>query len=158
MRSALVITVSDRSAAGERDDTSGPTAVQLLEEAGFAVGEPVVVPDEVSAIATVLKAAIAEGVALVVTTGGTGLGPRDVTPEATTSVIDREVPGLTEMMRAAGRAKTPLAALSRAVAGTAGGTLIINLPGRPTGVTESLEAVLEVLPHALDVLAGPTDH
>ena len=122
------------------------------------MNEPVVVADEVSAIVGVLKAALAEGVALVVTTGGTGLALRDVTPEATTSVIDREVPGLTEMMRAAGRAKTPLAALSRAVAGTSGRTLILNLPGSPKGVTESLEAVLEVLPHALDVLAGPTDH
>ena len=158
MRSALVITVSDRSAAGERDDTSGPTAVRLLEEAGFAVGEPVVVSDEVDEITRALRTAIDEGFALVVTTGGTGLGPRDVTPEATRGVIDREVPGLTEAMRAEGRTKTPMAALSRAIAGTAGRTLILNLPGSPTGVAESLETVLPILHHAVDVLNGPVDH
>lgn len=153
-----MITVSDRSSAGERDDDSGPAAVRILSDAGFDASDPVVVADELDDITSALREAIAGGVDLVVTTGGTGLGPRDVTPEATRAVIDREVVGLAETMRAAGREKTPMAALSRAIAGTAGKTLILNLPGSPKGVVESLDAVIEVLPHALDVLAGPTDH
>lgn len=158
MRRALVITVSDRAVAGTREDTSGPAAVQRLRAAGFEVGDPIVVGDNDEEIINELRAGIESRYALVVTTGGTGLGPRDVTPEATRRVIEREVPGLGELMRTEGRTKTPTAVLSRALAGTAGTTLILNLPGSPAGVTESLDALSEVLGHALDVLAGGDAH
>jgi molybdopterin adenylyltransferase len=158
VRRALVITVSDRSSAGERADTSGPTAVEKLSANGFSVDEPVVIPDEKASIVGALEAAISNGIDLVVTTGGTGLSPRDVTPEATAEVVTMLVPGLAELMRAEGVKNTPLAALSRAICGAKGSTLVINLPGSPKGVAESLEAVLPVLPHALDVLARPDAH
>lgn len=153
---AAVITVSDGVTAGTRADESGQAAEDILRGAGFAVTDRSSVPDERSAIETRLKALVAQGIGLVVTTGGTGFGPRDVTPEATRAVIDRESPGLAELMRAAGLETTPMAALSRAVAGSLGGTLILNLPGSPAGVRESLEAVLSVVPHALELLAGAT--
>jgi molybdopterin adenylyltransferase len=153
---AAVVTVSDGVTAGTRADESGQAAEDILRGAGFAVTDRSSVPDERSAIETRLKALVAQGIGLVVTTGGTGFGPRDVTPEATRAVIDRESPGLAELMRAAGLETTPMAALSRAVAGSLGGTLILNLPGSPAGVRESLEAVLSVVPHALELLAGAT--
>ena len=155
-RRALVLTASDRSAAGEREDASGAGIAERLEGLGFRV-ERGIVPDDRPAIERALKAAAATH-PLVVTTGGTGLTPRDVTPQATLAVIDYEVPGLAEAMRAAGRASTPMADLSRSVAGVRGGSLIVNLPGSPKAALESLEAIVPVLDHALDTLAGPFDH
>lgn len=155
-RRALVLTASDRSASGERPDTSGGLVAARLEGLGFRV-ERVVVPDERPAI----EAAIVSGAAsaaLIVTTGGTGLTPRDVTPQATAAVIDYEVPGLAELIRAEGRRSTPMAALSRGIVGVRGRTLVVNLPGSPRGATESLEAIVPVLGHALETLEGPFDH
>jgi molybdenum cofactor synthesis domain-containing protein len=150
-----VLTVSDGVSHGTREDRSGDEAERLLRVAGFDVRSRAVVPDDRPAIEDRLRA-LAAGHALVVTTGGTGFGPRDVTPEATKAVIDREAPGLAEMMRADGLRHTPLAALSRGVVGSLGATLILNLPGSPTGVVEGLQAVLPVLPHAVELLAGAT--
>lgn len=155
-RSAIVITASDRSAAGEREDSSGRAVAERLEGLGFAV-ERMVVPDDRARIETTLVAAATRH-RLVLTTGGTGLTPRDVTPQATLAVIDYEIPGLAEAMRADGRRSTPMAALSRGVVGVRGGSLIANLPGSPNGALESLEALVPVLDHALETLAGPFDH
>ncbi len=162
-RGAAIVTVSDGVAQGVREDASGRAVSSLLESSGFHVGVREVVADERDAIEQVLVRLCERGLPLVVTTGGTGLGPRDVTPEATRAVIDREAPGLAEQMRAAGRDSTLLAALSRGVAGSRGSTLILNLPGSEKGAVESLSSILPVLPHALDLLAGdtvhgPTDH
>jgi molybdenum cofactor synthesis domain-containing protein len=155
-RTALVLTASDRSAAGTREDASGSALAERLTGLGFAV-ERRVVPDDQAAIAAALRDGAASH-PLVVTTGGTGLTPRDVTPQATLEVIDYEVPGLAEAMRADGRVKTPFAALSRSVVGVRGRSLIVNTPGSPKGALESLEAVIPVLDHALETLAGPHDH
>jgi molybdopterin adenylyltransferase len=157
-----VLTVSDGVSNGTRHDESGDVAVQLLAGAGFDVSDRRVVPDERRDIEAALRD-LAATHGLVVTTGGTGFGPRDVTPEATRAVIEREAPGLAELMRATGLAHTPMAALSRAVAGAVGGALILNLPGSPRGVRESLESVLSVIPHAVELLGGaagahPTGH
>jgi molybdopterin adenylyltransferase len=155
-RSALVLTASDGSAAGTRDDTSGALIAERLAALDFEVERKVVRDDQ-----WLIEEALVEGAArhaLIVTTGGTGLTPRDVTPQATAAVIDYEVPGLAEAMRAEGRRSTPLASLSRAVVGVRGRTLIINLPGSPKGAVESLEAIVAVLPHALETLAGPFEH
>jgi molybdopterin adenylyltransferase len=157
-REAAVVTVSDGVAHGVRDDASGRAVAALLEASGFVVARRDVVPDEPDLIESLLRSLCDQGAALVATTGGTGLGPRDVTPEATRAVIDREAPGLAEEMRAAGRASTPMAALSRGLAGSRGSTLIVNLPGSEKGATESLTAIIPVLGHALDLLAGQTAH
>jgi molybdenum cofactor synthesis domain-containing protein len=153
---ALVITASDRSAAGEREDASGRALAERLTGLGFRVDRQVV-QDERKRIASMLVAGCVSH-RLVVTTGGTGLTPRDVTPQATEAVIDYEVPGLAEAMRAAGRRSTPMADLSRGIAGVRGSTLIVNVPGSPKAALESLEAIVPVLAHALDTLAGPYDH
>ena len=155
-RPTLVLTVSDGVSAGTRQDLSGDAVEAALREAGFDV-ERSVVPDEIPAITKAIQAGLARA-RLIVTTGGTGLGPRDVTPEATASLIEREAPGLTHLMMARGLESTPMAALSRARAGAIGSTLVINLPGSARGAVESLEAVLDVIPHALDLLAGDTEH
>jgi molybdopterin adenylyltransferase len=157
-RGVAVVTVSDGVSRGIREDASGRAVAELLEGAGFDVKRRDVVPDERAQIEGLLRTLADEAVALVVTTGGTGLGPRDVTPEATRAVIEREAPGLAEEIRAAGRGSTPLAALSRGIAGTRGSTLIVNVPGSERGATESLSAILPALPHALDLLAGQTVH
>ena len=155
---AAVITVSDGVTRGTRDDASGDLAQELLESAGYSVVERMVVADEHRAITAALRSQVEAQANLIVTTGGTGFGPRDVTPEATAEVVDRPAPGLSELMRAAGLAHTPMAALSRGIAGAAGSSLIVNLPGSPKGVRESLDAVFEVLPHALRLLSGDTEH
>ena len=158
MSRAHVITVSDGVSARTREDESGQALVRILKNAGFEVSEPVVVPDEQQGIADAIVAAAEHGADVVVTTGGTGLGPRDVTPQATSAVIDFEVPGIGEAMRRAGAASTPMAALSRSMAGVRGQTLIINVPGSPRGAAESLEAVVPVLAHAIKLLHGDTKH
>lgn len=155
-RSALVLTASDRSASGTRDDASGEALAGRLRDLGFTV-ERRVVPDE----AGLIGEAIAEGAArhaLVLTTGGTGLTPRDVTPQATAAVLDYEVPGIAEAIRAEGRRSTPFAALSRGLVGVRGRALVANLPGSPRGALESFEVLVPLLDHALETLAGPFDH
>jgi molybdenum cofactor synthesis domain-containing protein len=153
---ACVIIVSDRVAAGKAEDVSGPAVAAALVRHGFKVVGSTVVSDDLAEISAALRAA-ALTAALVVTTGGTGIGPRDHTPEATTAVAGSLVPGIAEAMRRAGSATTPTAILSRGVAAVVGQSLVVNLPGSPAGAVESLEAVVAVLPHAVAVLSG-ADH
>jgi molybdenum cofactor synthesis domain-containing protein len=157
-RRACVVTVSDRSSRGERPDTGGPLLAGLLREIGLDVGDPVLVPDEVEPVREALRAAVRDGCALVVTTGGTGLSPRDVTPEATATLLDRTVPGLAEALRARGAAAVPTAVLSRGLVGTIGTTLVVNLPGSTGGVRDGIAVLAPVLEHALAQLGGSGDH
>jgi molybdopterin adenylyltransferase len=154
---AAVITVSDSCARGKGTDRSGPAVAQFLEKLEFEVVVREVIPDELTQIQALLIR-LANDVRLVVTTGGTGIGPRDVTPEATVAVCDRVIPGVAERMRSEGLKKTPRAVLSRAVCGVRRTTLILNLPGSPTGAIESLEAVVDLIPHMIDLLSGKTEH
>lgn len=155
-RTALVLTASDGVTAGVREDASGAALEARLTSLGFAV-ERQTVSDDRGAIGMALQAAAGRH-PLIVSTGGTGLTPRDVTPQATQAVIDYEVPGLAEAMRASGRAITPFADLSRGVVGVLGRTLIINVPGSPKAAVESFDALVPVLEHALETIAGPFDH
>ncbi len=153
---ACVLTVSDRGSAGLREDTSSPALRRALEGAGISVLSAEIVPDEAENIIEALLR-LSEQADLILTTGGTGLSPRDITPEATGSVIDREVPGIAEAMRAAGMQATRRAMLSRGVAGTRGRCMIINLPGSEKAAMEGLMAIVDVLQHAIDKLKGSTE-
>jgi molybdopterin adenylyltransferase len=156
---AYVITVSDGVSAGTRTDRSGHALKEMLEAGDrFEVTGPEVVPDDHTRISDAIVAAVVAGADVVVTTGGTGLGPRDVTPQATSMLIDYEVPGLAELMRRAGEKSTPMASLSRGVVGVRGRSLVINVPGSAKGAAESLEALLPVLGHAIQLLHGHTSH
>jgi len=154
---AAVVTVSDSCARGEREDRSGPAVAGLLQKLQFSLCAQEIVPDDVIAIKNLLIR-LAREVPLIVTTGGTGIAPRDVTPEATMAICDRLLDGVAERMRSEGAKKTPFAALSRGVCGVRGTALILNLPGSPTGAVESLQAVADLLPHAIELLSGKTDH
>ena len=159
MIDAAVITISDSVSAGTRADRSGPAVRERLEQLGWKVSVTETIADEPEEISSRL-ATLADGgqVAAIFTTGGTGLAHRDITPEATRAVLHREIPGFGEIMRAKGRESTPLASLSRSLAGTRGRVLIVNLPGSPKGAVESLDAIVELVPHVLDLLQGQTEH
>lgn len=154
---AAVVTISDSSSRGEREDISGPAVASLLVKKQFQVVAREVVADDQAAIGKILMR-LCEQARFVVTTGGTGVALRDLTPEATTAVCDRLIPGIAERMRIEGSAKTKFAALSRGVCGTRGQSVILNLPGNPKGAVESLEAVVDLIPHALQLLSGDTAH
>jgi molybdenum cofactor synthesis domain-containing protein len=154
---AAVVTVSDSCSRGEREDISGPAVVEILKEAGFQIVHTRIVQDDSMQIQNALVHLALE-VRFIVTTGGTGIAPRDVTPEATEAICDRLIDGVGERMRLEGAKKTSFAALSRGVCGVREKTLILNLPGSPGGAVESLEAVLELVPHALNLLDGKTEH
>lgn len=154
---AAVLTVSDSCARGERTDASGPAVARSLEDSHFTVVETRVVPDDHRAIQKAIVD-MARKAKLVVTTGGTGISARDVTPEATRSVCGRMLDGIAERMRREGEKKTPFAVLSRGLCGVCGTSLVLNLPGSPAGAVESLQAVIDVLPHAIQILAGKTEH
>lgn len=155
----VVITVSDSSFNGERADKSGPAVVSRLLESGYEILDLIVVPDERETIAATLRNQAGRlGSGILVTTGGTGITPRDITPEATREVIEKEIPGFSELMRTKGLASTRNAVLSRAVSGILGGVLIVNLPGSTRGAVESLDAILDLVPHVLDLINGRTGH
>jgi molybdopterin adenylyltransferase len=159
MPNAAVLTISDSVSAGSRSDRSGPAVRDRLEQLGWRVTVTEAIPDEAAEIGHRLAALADNGqIAAIFTTGGTGVALRDVTPEATRAVLDREIPGLGELMRTRGRESTPLAVLSRSVAGTRGRVLIVNLPGSPRGAVESLDAIVELVPHVLELLGGRTEH
>ncbi len=158
MSKAHVVTVSDGVFQGTRVDKSGAALVNLLKKDGFDVDGPDVVPDEVERITEAVMGAVARGADLVVATGGTGLGPRDVTPQAIAAIVDYQVAGIGEAMRRAGASSTPMAALSRSMAGVCKRTLIISVPGSVSGAVESMQAVLPVVGHAIKLLHGDTSH
>lgn len=159
MTNAAILTISDSVCAGTRADRSGPALRERLEQLGWRVTIMEAVPDETARISAKLKdLADSGGVAAIFTTGGTGVASRDVTPEATRVVLDREIPGIGELMRARGRESTPLAVLSRSLAGTRGKVFIVNLPGSPRGAVESLDAIVELVPHVLELLSGHTEY
>lgn len=157
MRTAAVLTVSDSSARGGRADVSGPATADLLRQNGFEVAHQEIVPDDQATIESALVR-LSEEAQLIVTTGGTGIAARDVTPEATRAVCSKLIDGIPERMRTEGSQHTPFAVLSRGVCGVRGRSLILNLPGSPSGAVESLRTVLHILPHAIDLLAGKTSH
>ncbi len=155
MRQVGILTISDRGAEGAYEDKSGPLAAErVIEQTGWTITRRAIIPDEFETIAFTLREWCAAGLDLILTSGGTGFAPRDVTPEATRAVIEREAPGIAEALRAESLKVTRHAMLSRAVAGMRGGTLIVNLPGNPKAVGENLDVLLPVLPHALDLLTG----
>jgi len=154
---AAVVTVSDSCARGGRDDLSGPAVAQVLQKLHFSVTAREVIPDDSIRIQNLLIR-LAREVQFIVTTGGTGIAARDVTPESTTAVCDRLLDGVAERMRSEGSKKTPFAALSRGVCGVRGKALILNLPGSPAGAVDSLQAVAELIPHAIELLSGKTEH
>lgn len=159
MISVAIVTISDSVANGTREDRSGAKLRERAETLGWSVNAQEVVPDDMDRIASLLAQLADSGRAnVILTTGGTGIAPRDVTPEAARQVIDREIPGLGELMRAEGLKSTPFAALSRSLAGVRGRTLIVNLPGSPKGAVESLDAISKLVPHIVDLMEGRTEH
>ncbi|MAP62571.1 MAG: molybdenum cofactor biosynthesis protein [Microbacterium sp.] len=151
---AAVVTVSDRSHRGAREDATGPVAVTALREAGFDCADPVIIPDGADAVEAELRRLVATGVRVIVTCGGTGVSARDLTPEGTRRVLDREIPGIAERLRAEGAAETPLAALSRGRSGVAGDALIVNLPGSPRAVASGMPLLVSIAAHVLSQLEG----
>jgi molybdopterin adenylyltransferase len=159
MIKVAIVTVSDSAADGTREDVSGPKLRERVDALGWVVSSYRIVPDELDEIANILRRlADSEAAALILTTGGTGVALRDVTPEATRTVIEREIPGISEVMRAEGRKITPFAALARGLAGVRGQALIVNLPGSPKGAVESLNSIAKLIPHVVDLLEGRTAH
>ena len=154
-----ILTISDSVCAGRREDASGPALRNHCTASKWAIAAEATVPDDREGIAGQLRAWVDGGVAnVILTTGGTGVSARDITPEATRSVIDREIPGMAEQMRSRGLEQTKFSVLSRAIAGTRGGALIVNLPGSPRGAVHSLKAIEDVIPHVIDLLSGETEH